>query len=139
MWFVSWDVIYHRRTSSKTRFSPLFLLQEATFTLEPILFSTCVTAWTTFVFMNYCLINIGQQFTNTVFITLFVECFFVIFKNMTHTIFEEKHPCKVGRNVYMGKNVPPKWDPGLMKVQSLLGGKIYFHIFVFWFCNTILF
>ena len=37
------------------------------------------------------------------------------------------------RNVYMGKNVPPKRDPGFMKVGSLLSGRIYFHINRLWF------
>ena len=36
------------------------------------------------------------------------------------------------------KNVPPKPDPGLVKVRSLLGGRIYFHINRFRFFKVIL-
>ena len=37
-----------------------------------------------------------------------------------------------------GKNVPSKRDPSFMKVGSLLGGRIYFHINRFRFFNRIL-
>ena len=74
----------------------------------------------------------------SVFVKLFVEGFSVIFKNITHSLYKQKRPYKAGRTVYMGKNVPPKWDPGFMKVGSLLGGRIYFHINRFWFFNRIL-
>ena len=49
------------------------------------------------------------------------ECFSEIFKNITHVLYEEKRPCKAGRNVYMREKRPSK-------VGSLLGEIIYFHI-----------
>ena len=59
----------------------------------------------------------------------FPSNFFVTsLKNIAHALYEEKHPCKAGPNVYMEKNVPPKWDPGIRKEGSLIGGMIYFHI-----------
>ena len=71
-----------------------------------------------------------NQFINlsSAFITLFAECFSAICKNIAHALYKQKRPCKAGRDVYMGKNVPPKRDPGFMRVGSLLGGIIYFHI-----------
>ena len=69
------------------------------------------------------LINLGS-----VFITLFVECFLAICKNITYALYKQKLPCKAGRDVYMGKNVSPKRDSSFMNVGSLLGGITYFHI-----------
>ena len=81
----------------------------------------------------------------SVFITLVVNCFSAIcnlFKSITHTLYTQKPHCKVRQNVDMGKNLPrqsgTKRDPGFMKVDSLLGGRIYFHINRFRFFNGIL-
>ena len=41
------------------------------------------------------------------------------FKNITHALHQQKHPCKAEQNVYMWKKCPTKWDPGFMKVGSL--------------------
>ena len=35
------------------------------------------------------------------------------------------------KRLYGKENVPPKRDPGFMKVGSLLGGRVYFYINVF--------
>ena len=35
---------------------------------------------------------------------------------------------KVGRNAYNGENGLPKRDAGFMKVGSLIGRRIYFHV-----------
>ena len=102
-----------------------------------------IAACTIFVFMNYFIIFYELLFNQlinltSVFITLFVECFSAFFKNITHALYKQKRPCKAGWNAYMGKNVPPKRDPGFIKVGSLLGGRIYFHINRFWFFNRTL-
>ena len=52
----------------------------------------------------------------SVFITFLAECLSAIFKNIAHALHKQKRPCKTGRNVYVGKNTPPKRDPGFMKV-----------------------
>ena len=93
---------------------------------------TFIAACTIFVFLNYFTIFyelLVNQLINltSVFITLFAEYFSAFFKNITHALYEQKRPCKAGWNVYMGKNLPPKRDPGFMKVGSLLGGRTYFH------------
>ena len=72
------DVIYHKRTPSKTRFFPLSLLQKVTSTSEPILFSL-QHACTIFVFMKY--FTISSKYCSTinltsVSITLFVGCLY---------------------------------------------------------------
>ena len=64
--------------------------------------------------MKNFLLNIGQQLIDfSVFITLFVECFSAIFKNVTHVLYEQKLPCKVGQNIYMGKKSPTKVRSGI--------------------------
>ena len=104
---LSWDLIYHKDTQSKTLFFPLSLLQEVASTSEPILFSTGVAACTIFVFMNCFLWNIGQKLINLtfVFITLVVACFPAIFKKIAHALYKQKGPCKAGQNVYKGQLV----------------------------------
>ena len=141
MWFLNWDVIYLKSTPSKTRFFRFIFTTESYFHfLARIVF---IAKWTIFVFMKYFTIFhelLLNQLVNltSVSITLFVKCFSVIFKNITHALHKQNHPCKAGWNVYMGKNVPPKRNPGLMNVESLLGGRIYFHINRFWFFFRIL-
>ena len=75
----------NKSTLSTTR---SFLFQEVTSTSESILFLTVGVACTIFVFMNYFLLNIGQQLINltSVFITLFIECISEIFKNITRAL-----------------------------------------------------
>ena len=40
----------------------------------------------------------------------------------------ENVPAKWNETFIWGKNVLPKQDPGFMNVESLLGGRIFFHI-----------
>ena len=85
-------------------------------------------------------LHVGQQQLinlTSVFTALFFECFSAIFKNTAHAFYTQKRPCKSGRNVCMGKNVPPKRDPGFIKMGSLLGGRIYFQINGFLLFNRI--
>ena len=90
--------------------------------------------------MNYFLLNIGQQLINLtdVLITLFVECFPAIFKNITHALYKKNFPAKRDELFILEKNVPPKRNLGFMKVGSLVGGRINFHINRFRFFNRIL-
>ena len=129
MWSVRWDVIYHKKARSNTRFFPLSLLNEVTNSAsEPILFS-CQHALFPFLWTILYYIMLNQPVNlASVFITLLVECFFPmcnLFKSITHALYVKKSPWKVERNVYMVKNFPPKWDPSFMKVGSLLGGIIF--------------
>ena len=124
MWFVSWDAIL------KHVFS-LYLSTESYFHFwAHIIF---IAACTIFVFMKYfttfCELLLNRLINLTsVSITLSAECFSAIFKNITHALYKQKRPCKVGWNVYMGKIVPPKRDPGFLNVGSLVGGIIHLHI-----------
>ena len=61
-----------------------------------------------------------------------------VFHQSVKKIHMHKFPCKVRWIVYMEKNVPPKRDPGFMKLGYLLGVRVYFHIHRFWFFNRIL-
>ena len=140
MWSVSWYVICHKSAPSNTRFFPS-VFAAGNSTSEPILFSSqhapFLFLWSIF---YYIMLNQLVNLTS-VFVMLFVKCFFAIcnlFKSITHALYKQKPPCKVGWVVYMGKNFPPKWDPGFMKVGSLSAGRIYFHIIRFWFFNRIL-
>ena len=76
----------------------------------------------------------------SVFIMLFVKCFFCNIWIYYRCFFKQKYPWKKGQNVYMEKNVSPKWDVGFMKVGSLLGvGEfIFMYINRFWFFTKIL-
>ena len=64
----------------------------------------------------------------SVFITPFVECFSAVFKNITHALHKQIHPYKAGRKFIWVKKVPPKRNASFMKVRSLRGGRIYFHV-----------
>ena len=44
----------------------------------------------------------------SVCIALFVECFSVVFRNITQALFKQKRPCNAGLNVYVGKKHPTK-------------------------------
>ena len=94
----------------------LSLLQEVISTSEPILFSTCVTAGTIFVFMNYCLkIYLLNVFLQTL--------------KILHMHFINKNDSAKRDDLFiLAENFPPKGDLGFMKVGSLLGERIYFYI-----------
>ena len=58
---------------------------------------------------------------------------------ISHMHFMSKNvPAKRDETFVWEKNVPPKRDPDFMKVVSLLGGRIYFHINRSWFFNRTL-
>ena len=118
-------------------FFPLSLLQKVTNSnSEPIFFSS---QHAPFLFLwTICWLFNAQPAPKCdfCFYYAFCQCIFVICnlsKSITHAIYKQKPPCKVIRNVYMGKKFPSKRDPGFMKVESLLGGRIYFHINRFWY------
>ena len=125
----------------KTRLFPFIFATEIYFHFwAHIIF---IAACTIFMFMIYFIIFYELLLNHlinlaSVFITLFVEYFSAFFKNITYAFYKQKRPCKAGWNVYKGRNVPPKRDLGFMKMGSLLGGWIYFHINRFWFFNRIL-
>ena len=141
MWFVSWDVIYHKSTPSKTRFFPLSLLQKVTSTSEPILFSSqqapFLSLWNIFLFfMDY---YSTSSFIWLPFLLRFLLNAFLQYLKISHMHFINKNgPAKRDETFIWGKKVSPKQDPGFMNVGSLLGGRIYFHINRFWFYNRIL-
>ena len=140
MWLVSWDVIYHKSTPSKTSFFSLSLLQENTSTSGPILFSTCVKAFTIFIFMNYLLLNVGQRVINLTSVLLrFCSTVFLESLKILHMLFRHRNVPEIRNEMFLwGNKVPPKWDPGFIKVRSLLDGRIFFHTNRFWFFNRIL-
>ena len=65
------------------------------------------------------------------FITLFVESFSAIFKNITYALCKQKRPCKVGRNVPMGKKRPTKAKSRFYESGSPVNLFSYKQIFIF--------
>ena len=110
LWFVSWDIIYHKSAPSKTRFFSLSLLQKVTSTSEFTLFSpllaSFLSSWTILLFfMNY-------YSTSSLIRLSFLLCFsfnaFLHSLKILHMLYKQKRPCKAGWNVYMGKKRPTK-------------------------------
>ena len=141
MWFVSWDIIYHKSAPSITRFVPLPLLEKVTSTSESILFLSLhapfLSLWTILLFfMNY---YSTSSLIWLPFLLRFSLNAFLHSLKISHMHFISKNvPAKRDETFIWEKNVPPKRDPGFIKVGSLLGGRIYFHINRFWFFNRTL-
>ena len=108
LWFVSWHVIYHKSIPSKMFFSFIFATGRYFHFWVYIVFNMhqFFLACPIFVSMNYLLNSLFPLIS--VLITLFIECFFAIFKNITQAIYKQKRLCKVGRHVCMGKKLPTK-------------------------------
>ena len=75
---------------------------------------------------------------NSVFIILFVQSFSAIFKKSHMRFINKNVPARRDKMFIWEKNVPSKRDPEFMKVGSLLGGIIHFHLNILWFCNRML-
>ena len=65
------------------------------------------------------------------FITLFVESFSAIFENITYAHYKQKRPCKVERNVRMGKKRPIKAKSRLYESGNPVNLFAYKQIFIF--------
>ena len=130
-----------KSTPSNNRFFPLSLLQKVTSTSETILF---LSLHAPFLSLSTILLFFMNYYSTSSLIWLpFLLCFslnpFLHSLNTSHMHFISKNvPAKRDEAFTWGENVPPKWDPGFMKVRSLLGGRIYFYINRFWFSNRIL-
>ena len=141
MWFVRWDLIYHKSVPSNTRFFPFIFATENYFHFwVHIIF---IAACTIFVFMNYFTIFYELLLNQLINLTSFLLCFSLnVFPHslkISHMHFISKNiPAKRNETFIWINNVPPKRDPGFMKVGSLLGGRIYFHRNRSWFFNRIL-
>ena len=122
-------------------FFPLSLLQDVTnSTSEPILFSSqhapFLFLWTIFLLYNA---QPARKFDFCIYYA-FGQCFFVIcnlFKSITHAFYKQKPPCKVRRNVYMGKKVPIKARSQFYASGIPVMWEVCFHINRFWFFNRI--
>ena len=108
MWFVSWNVIYHRSIPSKTCFSPLYHCYRKLLPLLSPFYFQRGSQQTPFCF--HFLQNIGQQLINltSAIIMLFAECFSAVFRNIAHALDKQKRSCKAGQSVYIGKKLSTK-------------------------------
>ena len=103
MQFVSWDVIYHKSTLSKTLFSFIFAAGNYFHFWNRTIFNVCCIMHRFcsfyFCFFYYILVNLPS-----IFITLFVKCFSPICKKNTHA----QISLQSEMNCLYGKKCPTK-------------------------------